>query len=215
MHDTINISDWKLIVDNYNSEYIEGLRGRFLLKKERFADMQKFLNDIARAYKKAQLQESKWKSTFWNPLLDEIKSLAVDNKVILHAKPDIGTDKWWQYTYEKSTDPCGWGYYFSWISEPKQKINEDLGQRLYDFDKYMRKFNDRCYMLSKLLEKHLLDYLYELHDRDFIDKRRFSNKLVKFTLLGDEYWFRIGFSRGAAVWENFIWQSNQTIDYKL
>ena len=60
MHDTINISDWKLIIDNYNSEYIEGLSGRFLLRKERFANMQKFLNDIAKAYKKAQQQQSKW-----------------------------------------------------------------------------------------------------------------------------------------------------------
>lgn len=215
MHDTINISDWKLIIDNYNSEYIEGLSGRFLLRKERFANMQKFLNDIAKAYKKAQQQQSKWESIFWNPLLEEIQSLAVDDKVILHAKPNTNSSKWWQYTYEKNPDPYGWGYSFSWISEPKEKINEDLGQRLYDFGEYMTKFNNRCYNLSKILEKYLVDYLYELHDRNFIDKHRFSNKIVKFSLLGDEYWFRIGSSRGVAVWENFIWQSNQTIDYKL
>jgi hypothetical protein len=215
MHNTINTKDWKLIIENYNSEYIEGLSGRFLLRKERFADMQKLLNDITKAYKKAQHQQSKWESMFWSPLLEEIQSLAVDNKVILHAKPDTGNSMWWQYTYEKSPDPYGWGYSFSWISEPKEKINENLGQKLYDLDKYKQKFNNRHYMLSKILEKYLLDYLYELHDNDFIDKHRFSNKLVKFTLLGDEYWFRIGCRRGVPAWENFIWQSNKTIIYDL
>ena len=190
------------------------------MRKSREENVPAFLNDIARAYKKAQDQYNKWRTSVWNPLFAEIQELTVDKKVQLHAKPTHKyageQDKWWVYTYSDSGNAYGWGYSFKWIDEPEEKINHHLGQKIYELDQYQRKFTSRIFELKKLLEEYLNNYIWVLYDREWITKNQFSGQLVKFTLQGDEYWYRIGYSRyGHPIWENFVWQSNTTISIEL
>jgi hypothetical protein len=222
MHEFIKTDNWQYIFDNYESTYLDGLKGRFLIRSWRIDDhsLHDGLNDMARAYQTAQRQDREWDERVWFPLLDEIKTQAVNDKVILHAKPthEYGgkQNQWWEYEYSNTSPRYGWGYSFNWIGEPKEKINHDLGQKLYDLDRYQRKFGDRVFMLQKLLEKYLLKYVYCIYNYEWLVKNQFSGKLVKITLRGDEYWYRITTNRsGVAVWENFIWQSNQTEEINL
>jgi hypothetical protein len=222
MHEFIKTDNWQYIFDNYESTYLDGLKGRFLIRSWRIDDhsLHDGLNDMARAYQTAQRQDREWDERVWFPLLDEIKTQAVNDKVILHAKPthEYGgkQNQWWEYEYSNTSPRYGWGYSFNWIGEPKEKINHDLGQKLYDLDRYQRKFGDRVFMLQKLLEKYLLKYVYRIYNYEWLVKNQFSGKLVKITLRGDEYWYRITTNRsGVAVWENFIWQSNQTEEINL
>jgi hypothetical protein len=222
MHEFIKTDNWQYIFDNYESTYLDGLKGRFLIRSWRIDDhsLHDGLNDMARAYQTAQRQDREWDERVWFPLLDEIKTQAVNDKVILHAKPthEYGgkQNQWWEYEYSNTSPRYGWGYSFNWIGEPKEKINHDLGQKLYDLDRYQRKFGDRVFMLQKLLEKYLEKYVYRIYNYEWLVKNQFSGKLVKITLRGDEYWYRITTNRsGVAVWENFIWQSNQTEEINL
>lgn len=221
MHQYLNIQHWHTeFYQKFTSTHVDGLDGRFLLRKSRVENTPTLLNDIARAYKKAQSQHDKWRKAVLNPLFAEIKELAVDKKVQLHAKPTHEYSgeqgKWYIYTYSDSGNAYGWGYSFNWIDEPEEKINYNLGQKLYDLDQYQRKFHSRTFQLSRLLEQYLNDYIWKLYDLKWITKNQFSGQLVKFTLQGDEYWYRIGYSRyGHPIWENFVWQSNKTIDIQL
>lgn len=221
LHDTIKIEDYELFYKNYKTISFEGSGKRLLLKLSREEDLPKFLNDIAKAYKKAQRQYEDWRKKVWFPLLEEIQSLAVDDKVLLHAKPthDYTGDqnKWWLYKYSNSPKPYGWGYSFDWVDEePKEKLNYELGQKLYELDRYQEKFNTRVWVLKELLKKYLLKYIYDLYDLEWVTGHCYSNKLAKFNLQGDEYWYRIEFSRyGVPVWKNFIWQSNNTEEINI
>lgn len=222
MHEFIKTDKWQYIFDNYESTHLDGLKGRFLIRDWRIDEhsLHEGLNDMARAYQTAQRQDREWDERVWYPFLDEIKARAVDDKVILHANPTheyTGEQcKWWEYEYSNINPRYGWGYSFNWIEEPPEKINYDLGQKLYDLDRYQRKFGERVFMLQKLLEKYLLKYVYLIYDYQWLDKNQFSGKIMKITLRGDEYWYRIVANRnGVHVWENFIWQSNKTEEINL
>lgn len=57
---------------------------------------------------------------------------AVAHARALHeSDPKIG---WWQYRAFKSDYSNGLAYSFDWIEEPEEKINLELGQKLYRFD---------------------------------------------------------------------------------
>ena len=222
MHEFIKTDNWQYIFDNYESTYLDGLNGRFLIRNWRIDEdsLHEGLNDMARAYQTAQRQDREWHERVWFPFLDEIEARAVNDKVILHAKPTHGytgeQNEWWEYEYSNTNPRYGWIYSFDWIEEPKEKINHDLGQKLYDLDRYQRKFGKRVFMLKKLLEKYLSKYVYRIYDYEWLYKNQFSGKIVKITLRGDEYWYRITTNRnGVPVWENFIWQSNQTEEINL
>ena len=222
MHETFkfDIEDQQAFYDKYTSSYVEGLYGRFLIRRERENDLIAFVNDLVRAYKTAQRQYNNWRDNVWKPLCQEIEDLAVDNKVLLHAKPTHkykgDQTMWWAYRYSKLAPLYRWGYSFDWIDEPKEKINHELGQRLYDLDRYSKKFSHREYVLKSLLGQYLSKYLYSLYDYQWLHDNQFSEKLVKFTLLGDEYWYRIAWNKsGVPVWENFIWQSSKAEEINL
>jgi hypothetical protein len=222
MHEFIKTDNWQYIYDNYESTYLDGLNGRFLIRKWRVDDdsLHDGLNDMARAYQTAQRQDKEWDERVWFPFLDEIKTRAVNDKIVLHAKPTHeytgDQNKWWAWDYSKMDDRYGWGYSFDWIEEPNEKINHDLGQKLYELDRYQRKFGKRVFMLQKLLEKYLLEYVYRIYNYEWLYKNQFSGKLVKITLRGDEYWYHIAMNKhGVSTWENFIWQSNQTEEINL
>jgi hypothetical protein len=222
MHEFIKTDNWQYIYDNYESTYLDGLNGRFLIRKWRVDDdsLHDGLNDMARAYQTAQRQDKEWDERVWFPFLDEIKTRAVNDKIVLHAKPTHeytgDQNKWWAWDYSKMDDRYGWRYSFDWIEEPNEKINHDLGQKLYELDRYQRKFGKRVFMLQKLLEKYLLEYVYRIYNYEWLYKNQFSGKSVKITLRGDEYWYRIAMNKhGVSTWENFIWQSNQTEEINL
>lgn len=42
MHESINIKDLQSFYEKYTSTYVEGMRGRFLLRKEREEDLKAF-----------------------------------------------------------------------------------------------------------------------------------------------------------------------------
>lgn len=226
LHETLpfKVEDWQSFYEKYSSEYVDGYYGRFLVKRSRIeGDLTQYLNNLARAYKKAQSQHDVWRKNIFLPLLDSLEEKATGEngkrKVIAHAKPihqyTGDQSKWWEYNYSESSS-YGWGYSFNWIDEPKKKINHDLGQKLYELDNYQKKFHNRIGILRTLLESVLIKHLYKLYDYKWLDKNQFPNKLVKFTLLGDEYWYRIGYSRhGMPIWENFIWQSNNMEEINL
>jgi hypothetical protein len=220
MHESLNIKDWQSFYEKYTSAYVEGMRGRFLLRKEREEDLKAFCNSLSRAYKKAQAQEDKWNKSVWLPLCGSIESLSVDDKVILHAKPTHNYKKcddrtWWEYTYDYSSN-YGWGYSFDWIDEPEVKINHDLGQRLYEIDRYNNKFTKRLCVLKSLLQQYLIKLLYQTYGRECLAKYSMDNKLVKIRVHGDEYWFCVTYNgHGIPVWDNFIWQNNNCEEINL
>ena len=221
LHDTLKIEDYNFFYDNYTTISFEGNPKSLLLKLSREKDLPKFLNDIAKAYKKAQRQYDVWRKNVWFPLLDDIQSLAVGDEVLLHAKPTHtysgDGNKWWLYKYSNSPKPYGWGYSFDWVDEePEEKLNHELGQRLYELDKYQDKFTRRIWVLERLLKTYLRRYTYEVYDQCWVHENPFSEKIVKFKLQGDEYWYRIEFNLyGIPVWENFIWQTNNTEEIDL
>ena len=103
------------------------------------------------------------------------------------------------------------------ISEPEEKINHDLEQALYEADQKSQKYNHRVFILEKFFQRELENYLYEIYSFEWLEQNQFSEKLVKFNLLGDEYWYKIGHARGSGVpiWDNFIWQNNKTEEINL
>lgn len=220
LHQTINI-DPQIFWEKYTNIGVEDMHGRFLVRRNRLENMSQYLLSLARAYKTAQRQYENWRETVWIPLFEEIQALAVDGVVKFHAKPThqyqmYENRNWWEYTLRKGEKPYGWGYSFDWIDEPKEKLHHSLGQKFYSLDKYQSKFSNRTCILSKILKQYLLDFVYKKYDYQWLHDNQFSEKLVKIELLGDEYWFRIGRGRrGGVVWENFIWQNNQTETIKI
>lgn len=220
MHDTLNISDWKSFYEKYTSVYVDGMNGRFLLRNDRVnGDTIKHLNDLARAYKTAQRQNNTWRDKTLKPLFQAMEDRATDGVLRLHAKPTHGYEPyknhdWCEYLYSKSS--YGWGYSFDWVEEPIIKLNHDLGQKLYEYSRHAEKFSRREYMLKMLLKDALIQYVYKLYDSAWLDEHQFSNKIVKFSLLGDQYWYRIEHNRrGIAEWKNFIWQTNNVEEIHL
>ena len=219
MHDTLNVQDWKSFYEKYTSISIEGMSGIFLLRRDRKRNTQKYLNDVAKVYKKCQRKYTQWREENLIPLFENIKERADNDTVYLHAKPTHENDKyqnhdWWIYKYSKRS--LRWGYFFDWVEEPEEKLNHDLGQLLYEYTQYETKFQHRETMLKGLLSGALYDYVYSLYDYKWIDENQFSETLVKISLLGDEYWYRIGRNRhGVPVWENFVWQSNTIKEINL
>jgi hypothetical protein len=212
MHETLNFTNWKYIFDNYESVYLDRFRNkRFLIKKSRKKDSDEYLKDLARVYKKAQQQEQNWENENWNPLWEKIKKLSINDKFVMHAKPvHTNSDQWWVYECDKHP-VYGWGCSFNWIDEPVEKIHHDIGQMYYDLDCYSDKFRTRIAALRNLLEISLLDYVNHIYDFEWLKKNQFSDKLIKINLLGDYYWYKISRNRhGVPVWENFIWQSDNT-----
>jgi hypothetical protein len=140
----------------------------------------------------------------------------------MHCKPTheyktLSNETWWAYDYHDSGKPYGWSYSFNWVEEPKEKQNHDLGQALYEADQKSEKYSGRVFVLQEFLKRELRVYLLTLYPYKWLDENQFSEKLVKFTLQGDEYWYKIGHARksGVPVWENFIWQSNKTEEINL
>lgn len=218
MHDTLDIKNWKWFLEKYESIYFEGLSGRFLLRKDRQKNLAQFAKSIARAYKTAQRQEKEWADKFWHPLFDEMKAKADNKRLLAHAKPvkHKNNSSWWLYNYHDSGPPYGWAFSFKWVDKPDEPLNLDLGQRLYEVSEYRNKFNNRIWVLKRLLERVLFDLVYRSYDRQWLYDNQFSGQIVKINLLGDEYWFNIGRSRhGQPIWENFVWQSNNTVEINL
>ena len=214
------IHDWNWFYENYTNIHVEGCKNRCLLRKKRFDNTKAFLSQLARAYKTAQRQYNQWRNDVWIPLFDQLKSLAVDGVTKFHAKPTheyrmyLDHD-WWEYDLSESS-PFGWGYSFSWISEPDQKLHHELGQKFYHLDQYQKKFSSREYTLEKILKQQLLDYVYELYNHEWLVQNQFSGKIIKIELQDDEYWYHIGMrNNGTPMWENFIWQSNDTEILKI
>jgi hypothetical protein len=229
LHETLNIqkiwskSDWQDFYKKYESSYpgqVNMGSGRLLLRRDRQENLPHFLNDISRIYNFAQYQYEKWRKNVWNPLNEELKSLAVDDKVFFHAKPthkyNGGQNQWWLYEYSKSPPPYGWGFSFKWVDEPAVKLNYELGQKFYDLDHYQSKFSGRTYILEKILAYWLEKYVYSLYDYDWLHRNMFSGKLIKINLHTDEYWFKIETNKnGVPLWKNFIWQLNDTEEINL
>lgn len=212
LHETLNPADWRKHLETYDSLYVEGMRGRFLIRRERLKNSPECLNAVSKAYKTAQRQYKTWDQKVWTPLWEEMKSLAVYEQFQAHAKVENG---WWLMTFSK-TPSIGWGWSFSWVEKPKKPINLDFGQRFYDADKYSEKFSHRKYILGEILKSLLFDYLRELYPWQWLEENQFSNKIVKINLNGDEYWYKIGRTRsGYPTWENFIWQNNKTEEINL
>lgn len=212
LHDTLNPDDWRKHLETYDSIHVEGMRGRFLIRRERLKDLPKCLNAVSRAYRTTQRQRYSWDKKVWTPLWDEAKNLAKDEKLEAHAKVDKG---WWLITFTK-TPVIGWGWSFSWVDKPKKPLNLDFGQRFYNADKYSMKFSHRDYILGEVLKGLLNDYLRKIFPWQYIEENQFSGKLVRINLCGDEYWYKIGRTRsGHPIWENFIWQNNKTEEINL
>ncbi len=224
LHKTISLKkiwpkgNWQDFDKKYESSYAGDVNmgcSRLLLRKNRQENLPQLLNDIARIYKKAQKQYENWIENVWNPLKEELKSLAIDDKVFFYAKPTHDytgePDQWWLYEYSKS-EQFGWGYSFEWVNEPEVKLNYELGQKFYDLDRrYQSKFRVRVYILEKILAYWLEKYVYNLYGNKWLNQNMFSEKLIKITLHGDEYWYKIEKNRyDVPLWKNFIWQSNNT-----
>jgi hypothetical protein len=229
LHQTISLKkiwtkgDWKDFSQKYESYYPGDVNipgARLLLRKEREKNLPHLLNDISRIYIAAQCQYEKWRNVVWNPLNEELKRLAVDDKVFFHAKPTHTytgeQDQWWLYEYSKSERPYGWSYSSKWVDEPAVKLNHELGQKFYELDRYQSKFGIRVYILEKILAYWLEKYLYSLYSYEWLNQNMFSEKIIKINLHGDEYWYKIQMSRhGVPLWKNFIWQSNNTEEIYL
>ena len=220
LHETISINP-KLFWEKYTTVSVSGMRGRFLIRKQRLENVNKYLLCLARAYKTAQRQYEDWREKVWFPLHEQLKSFAVNDVVKFHAKPThdykmYKNHDWWEYTLSKSEPPYGWGYTFNWIEEPKEKLHHELGQKFYHLDKYQKKFSHRVYTLEELLKVKLYDFVYSKYGWKWLHDNQFSEKIIKIELLSDEYWFRIGRAKsGTPIWENFIWQSNKAETIKI
>lgn len=212
LHETLNPADWRKHYEIYDSIYVEGMRGRFLIRRERLADLPKCLNSISKAYQTTQRQRSEWDEKVWNPLWEEMKFSAVYEQFQAHAKANGG---WWLMTFSK-TPTIGWGWSFSWVEKPKKPVNLDFGQRFYDADEYSKKFSNRGYILGEILKSLLGSYVYRIYNYEWLENNQFSNKIIKINLNGDEYWYKIGRTRnGHPTWENFIWQNNKIEEINL
>lgn len=214
---------WQWWLDNYETMGFEASRGRLLLNKNRRKNQIAFLNDIARIYKKAQKRFEDFYNGKIIPILDEAKSRAEDGEVILHAKPSHKFEPyrnctWWAYDYHDSGKPYGWGYSFDWIEEPQEKINHDLGQALYDSREKNDRLNGRVWVLEQVLKAELSQYIYNIYSWNWLEENQLTQreKIIKITLQGDEYWYKIGRARhGVPIWENFIWQNNTIEEIEL
>lgn len=229
LHELINTEtitrwskDWTEWYDKFETIGLPETRGRLLLRKNRRENPIQFLNEIARAYKKAQHQYDNWRQKYLLPIFREAEKRAVDDRTIMHAKPTHQFEPylnrtWWAYDYSKQPKPYGWSYSFDWIEEPEEKINHDLGQALYESDRKSNKYNGRVYILEKILAQELSEYLRHIYPYEWLDENQFSGKIVKFNLQGDEYWYKIGRARrsGALIWDNIIWQNNNTEEINL
>lgn len=212
LHDTLNPSDWRKHIKTYDSLYVEGMSGRFLIRRERLKDLPKCLNSVSKAYQTAQRQYSAWDKKVWKPLWDEAKNLAIDQTLEAHAKVKNG---WWLLRFSKS-EGIGWGWTFSWVNKPKNPLNLNFGQRFYDAEKYSEKFSRRTYILGDILKGLLNNYVYKLYSKKWLDDNRFSDKIIKINLRGNQYWYKIGHTKnGNPQWENFIWQNNKTEEINL
>lgn len=220
LHQTINSTlSWQKIHDFYSSEYVDNQEGRFLVRKNRSGA--KYLNELSRAYQTAQRQYSDWREKNFNPIFDTLISLAVDGKIICHAKPThkyemYRNHDWWEYSIS-DTPKMGWGWSFNWIPEPEEKIHHELGQKLYELDQKSKKYSRRRYILELVLKDELEKYLLSIYGYKWLDENQYKeDKLVKINLRGDQFWYRISRNRnGVPVWENFIWQSNKTEEINL
>jgi hypothetical protein len=229
LHELINTEtitrwskDWREFHDKFENTGLPETHGRLLLRKNRRENPAKFLNEISRVYKKAQHQYNNWRQKYLLPILREAEKRAIDDRVIMHAKPTHEFEPyrnytWWAYDYSKQPKPYRWGYSFDWIEEPKEKLNHDLGQALYESDRKSRKYQRRIYILEKILAQELSDYLYKIYSYNWLDENQFSGKIIKFNLQGDEYWYKIGCARRSVVpiWDNIIWQNKNTEEINL
>ena len=212
--------DWQKLYDKYESLHVDNQRARFFVRRDRLVDYPKYLNSLARAYQKAQAQYENWRKNKLQPVFDALKDLAVNGQVICHAKPTHKYEQyldhtWWQYTIDNESK-MGWGHFFKWIPEPKEKINHELGQKFYELNQN-EKYSRRRYILELILKAALEKYLYSLYGYKWLDENQFKDdKLVKFNLRGDQYWYKISHNRnGVPVWENFIWQNQKVEEINL
>jgi hypothetical protein len=228
LHELINTQtitrwskDWTEWHDKFETIGLPETYGRLLLRKNRRKNPTKFLNEISRAYKTAQSKYQNWWQNHLLPILGEAKKRAVNDQIIMHAKPTHKFEQyrnhtWWIYNYNKSPRPYGWGYSFDWIEEPKEKLNHDLGQALYEAEKKSDKYNSRVNTLKKILAEELSNHLYNIYSYNWLDENQFSEKIVKFNLQGDEYWYKISRAKsGTPIWKNFIWQNKNTEEINL
>jgi hypothetical protein len=206
LHNTLNPKDWQKHFQTFDSIYIEGLSGRFLINKSRINSV-KGLNDVLRAIQKIQNKHKNWKEKVWQPIYDAITKHEKDGQIIFHAKHESG--KFWEYEMRREeyfNNQFSWT--FRWKDSVKYPNLLDLGQQFYSANEFEEKFTTKLHILRDVLRRLLHDFIYKKYNREWLEKNQFSEKLVKITLRGEQFWFKIGRGRsGHPKWELFIFQS--------
>jgi len=210
-----------LYFSKYNSRYLENIQGKVLLRKERSKNLPQTIQDVSRAYKKAQAMQNKWFIEHIEPIWETIKSLDKGQGVEIHVKPThtcntSDGENWWVYDFRYDTVFDAYSYRFTWVAEPEKKLHLDLGTQFYNAqEKYTKHYSDRTGTLETLLLSILTEYVYSLYNYKWLNKNCYKEaaKIVKIDVHGDSYWFRIEHNRnGVPVWKCFIWQ-NQGIEH--
>jgi hypothetical protein len=219
-HDTINIP-MELYFKKYDSRYLENIRGKVLLRKERSENLPQTIRDVSRAYRKAQAMQKQWSVQHIEPIWKTIKSLDKDQGVHIHVKPTHTCDatdgeNWWLYDFKYEPSFDSYSYSFTWVAEPEKKLHLDLGIQFYNaHEKYDKHYGDRTGTLETLLLSILKEYVYSLYDYKWLNKNCYKEaaKIIKIDVHGDSYWFRIEHNdNNVPIWKCFIWQ-NQKIEH--
>ena len=219
-HNIVNIPT-ELYYNKYNSRYLENVQGKVLLRNERSKNLLQTIQDVSRAYKKAQAMQKQWHIQHLEPIWATIKSLDEGQGVHIHVAPthtgNFPDNKNWKrydFKYEPSFD--SYSYSFTWIAEPEKKLNLDLGTQFLDaVEKETIHYGERTGTLEILLLSFLKEYVYSLYDYKWLNKNCYIQeaKIIKIDVHGDSYWFRIEHNRNnVPVWKCFIWQ-NQEIEH--
>ena len=206
LHETLDTKDWRKTYETFDSVYVEGMRGRFLINRSRL-NSEKGLNDVLRAIQKVQTQHKTWKEQTWQPVFDALIENEKSGKITFHAKHESG--KFWEYSMGREDAFGGqFGWSWKWVDSVEKPKRLNLGQQFYAANKFEEKFTTKLYILREVLKSLLHAYINKKYSRAWLDKNQFSDKLVKINLRGEQFWFKIGRNRnGYPQWELFIFQS--------
>jgi hypothetical protein len=217
-HNTLDIP-FNLFVEKYDSYHVELNRSRFLVRKDRKADLSQQVRDFSRVYLKAKAQENVFYQSTVVPIWDTIKQMDDGQGVILHVETDKESEydeNWKEYFFNKN-EYLGYSHSYKWIAEPLFKQNLELGKRFHESNKKLSFYNRREHILKGLFESVMNDLVYSKWDYKWLkeDRYRDTGKIVKIVVDNHNYWYRIEYTRHRhPIWKCFVWQDTkvETID---
>lgn len=149
---------------------------------------------------------------FWEKEIQPVMKAIHEAGGRAHCKPlhkyEGDQNMWWLYSVSKWNGVSNAGRLvisFDWVDEPEDPINQELGQRYYDRERFFRTVSYRIGITVFVLKRLLEDWLFENPPKKI-------GTILRLILNEREYvYMGVANSHNVLVWEKLFWQEDETI----